>query len=134
MGSCDSSEQVVFPASIEDEVRARIVEVADSSGRLHVFPKAGVCLEWTRSTRRDDAYLAGRLYLDGKWSEAEPRVAERFRDLIEWVQSTYPLVTDGRFPVFVGPELAKMIQSGQSAAVFPNGKEMLLLGNPKSKQ
>jgi len=90
-----------------------------------VDPCIGIFVEWHRTEHvKRNGHVAGRYYLDstsmneagrrrGKlWQEAVAHTKSVMSFILRHVQKTYPKKSDGRYPIFVGPDLVERIRSG----------------------
>ncbi|MCI0671923.1 MAG: hypothetical protein L0Y64_15845 [Myxococcaceae bacterium] len=107
---------------------------ADAEPRpFHVFPKALLCIEWTRSAQRSPGeYLKGRYYLDTDERELTPH-AEAVRNLMDFllrrVRTTYPTKSKDRSPIYVGRDLSSLLDVGAARLVYASGQPVELVPN-----
>ncbi len=121
LGACGAADQVIFPKRISATVLARVQPVADASGRFHVYPKAGVCIEWDRTQRQANGFLAGRFFFE-RHEDGDASVEKAFDRLNRWIRRTSCARIAERFPVFVGSSLFAAVSAGKERIVFPNGR------------
>ncbi|MDZ4779719.1 MAG: hypothetical protein SGJ19_05660 [Planctomycetia bacterium] len=124
-GSCQDLEQVLFCRRFCSVVIRNLRAVEDDSGRFHVYPKDGLCIEWTGSSRHGQhGYVPGRYFL-GTSNVAEPATLDDTKKVMSYVMRTikskYTMKSSGRFPVLVGPDLAKSVRTNTASVVYPNG-------------
>lgn len=138
---CEVARQVVFLA--QDE--RRVVEAARPSREdpdLVVVASSAGCgwyFEWSRT--RSDASSnyspmgveGSRVYFpkpyDGAASSKELRRV--FDALIRWIRTTSPSISTDRYPIYVGRSLSERVARGEARVVTPNGKDIVLVPNPK---
>ena len=120
--------QVIFLEDSLDEILSRIVPVSDNSGRFHVFPKSGVSIEWTRTHREGSAFKPGRYFLETSDSDVDAGkgLGKAFGALSKWIRETHPYRTEGRYPLFVGPSLSRLVDGGAARVVHANGTAIRL--------
>lgn len=130
LGECDAGKQLLFPAELEAEVLRRVIPIAAHEGEFHVYPMAGVSIEWSRSELLGPGKVrAGRFYLDTSGGAAgdDPRTLKAVMNgLVRHIKQVSPLVSDDRYPVHVGADLARNIGLGTMQLVYPNGSAVPL--------
>lgn len=126
LGECEADDQVVFPAGSRDAVLRHVVLVADSSGRFHVYPKDGLCIEWTRTARVGATYVPGRYFFSPDATATSQTLEKALAGLVSWIKTSHPMKTSGRFPIFVGPALWKLVKAGTVSLAYRSGKPLEL--------
>ncbi|MFP2958899.1 hypothetical protein ACLEPN_13905 [Myxococcus sp. 1LA] len=122
VGECASVSQIVFPADLLALIQSRVMPLAAREGEFHVYPKAGVCLEWTRAEEKDDAVIPGRFYLDTLLASGDlKRLKTMMTSLAAFVRKQSPLVSKDKLPIFIGPNLASRVSRGEARVIYPNG-------------
>lgn len=132
LGQCEARQQVFFVEEFLQIVMKNIRPVVGDPGRYLVHPRTGLCIEWDRTARKGQGYLPGRYYFDGSdaVSDSAAALLKKVMSLItRTIKATYPLTSGNRFPIFVGPDLAKMIDSGEADLVYPDGTPMAVSTN-----
>lgn len=120
VGRCGSLEQVIFPGVAADLIHDRIVRVEDGTGRFHVSPKAGLCLE------SDSRFVPGRYYFEASEAATSAVVLRAFQGLSRWIKKTHPLRSRDRSTVFVGVVLSEAVRVGAAHVHYAGGKEVPL--------
>jgi hypothetical protein len=133
LGRCSALDQVVFPEVAVGLVRERLVPLEDGSGRFHVFPKEGICLEWRRTRQSNSRYIPGRYYVERTNSRPSQILQRAFERLSRWIRKRHPLRSSGRSSVFVGPFLSEMVRARAAEVVYAGGNSLPLLpaSNPR---
>jgi hypothetical protein len=132
LGECDGKVQIIFCDSFRQTVMDNIRLVSGETGRYHVFPKNGLCIQWTRTVRKGRGFIPGRYYFDSSSpvSESSSVVLKKVMALIvRNVRRTYPKKSGKRYPVFVGPDLAKMLDKQEADLAYLDGTVMPVINN-----
>ncbi|WP_426755273.1 hypothetical protein [Myxococcus sp. Y35] len=121
-GECESAEQIVFPADLLELIQSRVIPLSEHEGEFQVYPKAGVCLEWTRAEEKDGAVIPGRFYLNTRSEDDDlKRLKAMMKSLANFVRKQCPLVSKDKLPIFIGPNLASRVSKGDARVLYPGG-------------
>ncbi len=122
-------KQCLRPSSLNDGVYMDKVAAAD------------YVLSWARTGEEKDGIVVvggsqvSRLYFKprGEDVKAASETQRLYRAAAEYVKRTSPLCSPGPHPIFVGPSLVGLVESGDVRLVYPNGAHIPLEQNGKFK-
>lgn len=135
LSSVQCEKLILFPHEFEKVVLNHIGPVVGTVGEYHIFPRDNLCIEWNRSMTSDKKLCHyGRCYLPDRKNgerESKKQIRQVMSDIIGFVKMCSPKVSVLSPPVFVGPDLAKLIEKGAVHGVaFRGGSIMELRPNP----
>lgn len=135
LSSLQCEKLVLFLIEFEEGVLCHINPVVGTPGEYHIFPRDNLCIEWNRSILSDKKLCHyGRCYLPDRKNgnrEAKKRIRQVMSDIIGFVTLVSPKISVLTPPVFIGPDLAALIEKGTIHGVaYRSGSIMELCPNP----
>jgi hypothetical protein len=133
LGDCDTDRQVLFCEQFQQVIMDNICPIVDAPGQYYVFPNNGLCIEWNRTIRKGQFFSPGRYYFDPSdpVSESSAAVLKQVMSLIcRTIKKKYPKKSGTRFPIYLGPDLSRMIDSQEAQFGYPSGRLMPVESNP----
>jgi hypothetical protein len=129
-------EEVVFLSESVAEVIGNIQPLSNDVNTYQVYPRDGLCFDWEKSMLSDDGlgYTRGRFYYgscNSGWPEFVIQITKHFTALQAYVKETYPMMTLGKNPVYIGPTLSYRIAHGLSSHSWKSGKPIEIVANPR---
>jgi hypothetical protein len=135
LGEYDARHQIILCDEFRQTVMENIRPVIGDPGRYLVFPKDGLCIEWNRTSRKGRGFIPGRYYFEAtrEGPESSSALLKKVMSLIvRTIRRTYPKKSGKRYPIYVAPDLAKMLDKGEAELVYPDGTMMPVVNNPYS--
>lgn len=135
LGEEVARRQTIFRAADIELVRRLIQPVDGRQGYSLVISSHGVTIEWTRSERSArGGYVSGRFFFKYESPECQETTAALNRvmtALVRYVRKTSPKKSNERYPFYVGPHLAAMVDRKKARVVWPSGEIVDLVANTK---
>jgi hypothetical protein len=133
LGEETSPEQAIFRHADIDLVRNSIRPVVGRSGYSLILTTLGISIEWTRTTRSGTfGYHRGRFFLEYETPVSHDTVVALngvMTALVRYIKKTSPKKSAERYPFYVGPDLARMVDRGEGSVVWGNGEVADLIAN-----
>lgn len=131
LGVCGAQDQILFLTALQSQVLSSVAPLLGNDSVFHVSLAEDLYIEWSRTLRGPGGECqAGRYYFspDKKTSaESAARLGKVMSRLMSCIRSDYPRRTAGRFPIFVGPHLLQLMDSGRARLVYPDGMPVDLM-------
>jgi hypothetical protein len=131
-GEQDVEIAILFGRQFERLMLDHVEEVHESDGLYHVS-LIGIFIEWERTKRlQRSGRVAGRYFLHtsslneaarrrGKiWKEAVAHTKSLMSFILRHIRRTYPKKSDGRFPIYAGPDLVDRIDREKAVLYYGN--------------
>jgi hypothetical protein len=134
LGNCEAQQQFVFPAIESTEILRHVSQDNARSDRYFIPPSlvAGRVIQWNRTERiGNNEFRRGRFYIDSV-KNGDDEIIEFMKRMMTAIQrrirDTYPVRSTHRPPIYVGPDMARLVREGK-ARINPKGFEMQLVDN-----
>lgn len=119
-------EQIIFIAEFSSLIRKRLEPIIGKESVFHVFPRSGLCIEWDRTHISDKKAYRGRFYyVYNEASEHAKLTNDVYNFICRYLKKECTTVGQfGKSPIYVCPDLAKSIDSGETLLVTRGGLPM----------